>query len=143
MINRYFLRFLSCGALLSPLLLFVAAAKTIPLDESDNRSHICLYTGHVLTIKLACNPTTGFSWGQTDFPTNLELLSSKSEPGATDRVGAPGAQVFSFKASKAGESTLTLNNSRPFEKNLPSAKTFRLTLTVQTRPASSDAAGKP
>lgn len=131
----------SFGNLFPPLLalfsfsFFVADAKTILVDESDDSSHICLYTGDVLTIKLVSNPTTGYSWTNSDSPSNLDLLSSKSVPGSADRSGAPGYQTFSFKATKPDHSTLVLNYLRPFEKNTPPVKRFRLTLTVEPRPA--------
>jgi Chagasin family peptidase inhibitor I42 len=87
------------------LFLAVTCAKTTFLDEADHHTHVCLYTGDLLTVK----------------------------HGSPNRVGSPGFQIFPFKASKPGESTLVLSYFRPFEKNTPPAKTFRLTLTVESR----------
>jgi inhibitor of cysteine peptidase len=115
------------------LALFVAQGKTLLLDDSDDNSHICLYVGDTLTIRLASNPTTGFSWGQPEV-THLQALSSDSEPGTSKRAGAPGFQTFSFKATEEGESTLTLNYFRPFEKATPPAKIFLLFVTIEPRP---------
>ena len=135
MLTRNFLKiFPLCFALIA-LVLFVADAKTILVDESDDSSHICMYTGDILTIRLVSNPTTGYSWTNTDSPSNLELLSSKSTPGQADTAGAPGYQTYSFKATKPDQSTLILNYIRPFEKNTPPAKRFRLSITVEERPA--------
>lgn len=133
--TRSFRKILPLCLALLPLSLFVANAKTILVDESDDSSHICLYTGDILMTKLASNPTTGYSWTNTDSPSNLDLLSSKSTPGSADRSGAPGYQTFSFKATRPDESTLVLNYLRPFEKNTPPAKRFRLSVTVEPRPA--------
>jgi inhibitor of cysteine peptidase len=135
MLTRFFGKVLPLCLALLPLFLFVADAKTVLLDESDDSSHICLYTGDILTIKLASNPTTGYSWTNTDSPSNLELLSSKSTPGSADRAGAPGYQTFSFRATKPDQSTLVLNYLRPFEKNTAPVKRFRLSLTVEPRPS--------
>lgn len=133
--TRPLVRFLSLCILLLTLLLLVTDAKTLLLDESDDNSQLCLYSGDLLAIKLVSNPTTGYSWTNPDSPSNLELLSSKSERGSSGRPGAPGFQVFSFKATKPGDSTLVLTYLRPFEKDTPPTKTFRLTITVEPRPA--------
>jgi inhibitor of cysteine peptidase len=93
-----------------------------------------MYVGDTLTIKLASNPSTGYNWGQPEGIAHLQLLSARPEPGSSDRVGARGFQIFSFKATEAGESTLSLNYIRPFEKNTPAVKTFLVTLTIEPRP---------
>jgi inhibitor of cysteine peptidase len=139
MLTRPSLKLLSMVALFV-LLLFGTNAKTLLLDESDENTHICLYPGDLLTIKLISDPATGFTWTNPESPVSLELLSSKSMPGSADRAGAPGYQVFSFNATKPGDSTLVLKYLRPFEKNTPPAKMFRLFITVEARPALSQAA---
>lgn len=138
--TRRLARLLSLFILLLPLSLFLTEAKTLLLDESDDNSHLCLYSGDLLAIKLVSNPTTGYSWTNLDSPSNLELLSSKSERPSSDRPGAPGFQVFSFKATKPGDSALILSYLRPFEKDAPPARKFRLTITVEPRPAYMQAA---
>jgi predicted secreted protein len=132
--TRPFLKFLSLCVLLS-MFLFAAAAKTLLLDESDENTHICLYPGDILTIKLISNPTTGYTWTNPESPTNIELLSSSSTRGSADPSGAPSFQVFSFNARRAGESVLILKYVRPFEQNTPPAKMFHLFITVEVRPA--------
>jgi inhibitor of cysteine peptidase len=137
-------KFFALFVLVFPVFLFVAQGKTLLLDDSDDNSHICLYVGDTLTIKLPTNPTTGYSWGQPQGGAHLELLSSKQEQGATDRAGAPGFQIFSFKATDTGVSTLTLNYFRPFEKDTPPVKTFLLSLTIEPRPfVAQNPAGTP
>ncbi|MGB7848998.1 MAG: protease inhibitor I42 family protein [Candidatus Acidiferrum sp.] len=132
--TRPFLKLLALCALL-PFLLFATYAKSLLLDESDESTHICLYPGDTLTIKLVSNPTTGFTWTNPESPTNLALLSSKSTRDPADPVGAPGFQVFSFNATAPGESVLVLKYLRPFEKNTPPAKMFHLFITIEARPA--------
>jgi inhibitor of cysteine peptidase len=130
---RSLLKFLP---LLVPVLcvVLVADAKTLLLDDSDNNSHLCLYVGDTLTIKLTSNPTTGYSWAKPQAFRHLKLITSRSERGSSDRVGSPGFQVFSFKATEPGESALDLNYLRPFEKNTPPAKMFHLSVKIETRP---------
>jgi len=102
--------------------------------DSDNNSHLCLYVGDTLSIKLAANPTTGYSWAKPEAFLHLDLIISRSERGSSDRVGAPGFQVFAFKATEPGESALDLNYLRPFEKNTPPAKMFHLWVKIEARP---------
>ena len=108
-----FRRYSSSFLVLVLCVVLVAHAKTLLLDESDNNSHLCLYVGDTLSIKLAANPTTGYSWAKPEAFLHLDLIISRSERGSSDRVGAPGFQVFAFKATEPGESDLDLNYLRP------------------------------
>jgi inhibitor of cysteine peptidase len=141
MLRQIWRKLFALFVLVFPLFLFVAQGKTLLLDDSDDSSHICMYVGDTLTIKLSSNPTTGYSWGQPQGLANLELLSTKTEQGSSDSMGSPGFQIFSFKATGAGVSTLTLNYFRPFEKNTPPVKTYLLSLTIEPRPLVQNAAG--
>ncbi len=129
--------------LLSPLFLFVTPGKTLLLDDSDDNSHLCLYVGDTLTIKLVSNPSTGYRWSKPEV-SHLQITSSDVEPGASERAGEPGFETFSLKAIEAGESTLTLAYVRPFEKDKPPARTFLVFLIIEPRPfVTKDSSAKP
>jgi inhibitor of cysteine peptidase len=121
-------------ALALALLAMVAAGKTTLCDESDNNTHVILYVGDTLSIRLKSNVTTGYSWNTAELPSTLQELDSKSERGRSGRVGEAGFQFFTFRATAPGQSTLKLNYFRPFEKDSPPAKTFRLSLSIEPRP---------
>jgi inhibitor of cysteine peptidase len=114
------------------------SAKTVLLDENDNNSHLCLYVGDIITVRLVSNLTTGYSWGKPEAVPHLELTSSTTESGQSKAPGAAGYQLFTWKASETGDSTLVLRYFRPFEKNSPPARTFRLSLSIQPRPTGPD-----
>ncbi len=116
------------------LLTLVAAGKTVLLDETDNHTHVALYVGDSISLKLKSNPTTGFSWSVADLPAFLQQLESKAETGKGGHLGEPGFQYFTFKAKLAGESTLKLNYARPFEKNKLPASTFIVSVSLEPRP---------
>ena len=101
---------------------FAASAKTLLLNEADDNSHPCLYVRDLVSIKLVSNPTTGYSWRKPENIAHLKLISAQSEKGSTDRIGAAGFQVFSLKATEAGESKLVLGYARPFEKKYASGE---------------------
>ena len=67
-----FLALLSAGAIF---------AKTLLLDDSDNNTHVGLYVGDTLSVKLKSNVTTGYNWSAKDLPAALKLLVTKNESG--------------------------------------------------------------
>jgi inhibitor of cysteine peptidase len=126
----------SCGLVVFLLMfsILVTPAKTLLLDDSDVNSHICLYVGDTLTLKLSSNPSTGYSWGKPDNLLHFRLIASKAQHGSSTNLGAHGFQLFTWHATEPGESSLALNYFRPFEKNSPPMKTFHLSFTVEPRP---------
>jgi inhibitor of cysteine peptidase len=124
--------------------ILVTPAKTLLLEDSDDNSHICLYVGDTLTLKLSSNPRTGYSWGKPDNLLHFRLVASKAQQGSSTAPGSPGFQVFTWHATETGESALTMNYFRPFEKNTPPVKTFHLSFTVEPRPVTkTSATAKP
>jgi len=116
------------------VLAIITVGKTILCDESDNNTRVILNVGDTLSIRLKSNVTTGYSWNIAELPAALHAIDSKSESGKSGRVGEAGFQFFTFRAATPGEPTLKLNYFRPFEKDSPPAKTFRLSISVQPRP---------
>jgi len=91
-----------------------------------------------LTVTLCSNPTTGFQWSesaQISDQTVLEQLSHKfvgpeSEP-SPPPPGTPGQEVWTFKALKEGNSTISMEYSRPWEGGEKGEWTFVLTVVVK------------
>jgi inhibitor of cysteine peptidase len=109
--------------------------KEVQLTDSDNGSTVRLAKGGQLIVALQSNPSTGFSWyvGERAGP-ELELVGEPRFVPAgstTPVVGAPGTQVFTFKASGAGTVQMVLEYKRSFEPNVPPAKTFSLTVEIK------------
>jgi len=62
----------------------------------------------------------------------LQQTGSEMQPAqAQGMVGAPGAQVWTFKALKKGATTVSLDYSRPWEGGEKGVWTFELTVTVK------------
>jgi predicted secreted protein len=110
--------------------------KTVLLDESDNDTRVVLYVGDTISVKLKSNITTGYSWSPADLSTSTAMIENRNEPGESGRVGEPGYQLFTFKAINLGEAVLLLRYFRPFEKDKPAAKIFRVSLSIDARPQS-------
>jgi len=106
-------------------------AGGINLSADDNGRTVPLSVGQLVVISLDANPSTGYTWeikglnqavvqqvGEMEFKPSSEL------------AGAPGTAIFRFKAVSPGQTTLTLIYHRPWEQNVPPAKTFSIQLTV-------------
>jgi inhibitor of cysteine peptidase len=120
-------------SLLMATLAATLCAKTLFLEESDNNTHLCLNLGDTLMIKLPSNVTTGYSWTITTPAATLEQLVSDRERAKDAPVGAGGFQTFRFTAKSAGDATLELKYFRPFEKDKPAAKTYKITVSVAAK----------
>ena len=128
-----------CAALLA--LLACGSSSTTPkqvsVDSSYSGKEVEIAAGGSLTVTLESNQTTGFQWELTTISDQavLEKVDQKYvAPEATQNgapvVGAPGEEVWTFKALQKGKSTISMGYSRPWE-SVPPAKTFTLTVTVK------------
>jgi inhibitor of cysteine peptidase len=87
-----------------------------------------------LTVTLPSNPgSTGFEWeltGITD-ETVIELTGYQFVPPAdTALLGAPGKEIWTFKAVGEGESTVSMEYSQPWENGTKAAETLTLAVSV-------------
>ena len=100
--------------------------------EADGTT-VQLARGQQLDVELPSNPSTGFNWFVSgSLPSQLTSVTDSYEAtGEPNVVGSGGTRVLSYSASSSGTGTLKLDYDRPFEKGVPPAKTFTLTVTVQ------------
>ena len=115
------------------------ANTQVPIDElmANKNVHreIRVPDGGVITVTLGSNPTTGFSWGETAKIANPAVLEQTSSqfvaPEGKGIVGAPGNQVWTFKALQKGTTTVGMEYSQPWAGGEKAAWTFQLSLTVE------------
>lgn len=125
---------LMTALLLSLVACSSAAPKELLVDITSSSKEVTLADGGTLTVILESNITTGYSWNENASigdKTVMQRTDHKYQPPATPVPGAGGKEVWTFKALKAGKSTISLEYSRPFEPNTAPAKTFTLTVTVR------------
>lgn len=102
------------------------------LNEENNSQTINLTAGDEFRLELPGNITTGYNWTIDALDESaLQLVSEDYEESRSDLLGAGGTSVFTFKALQAGQTSLKLIYSRPFEKGVPPEKTFEITIAVQ------------
>ena len=117
------------------------AAQAAPAQESpkaesgpsqtytDPAMPVKVRPGETFKISVTSNPSTGYAW-KLDFPKEekgLMLLDSKHIEASKPMPGAPGNQVYTFKALKTGETKIRLVYQRPW---VPSSADTREIFTV-------------
>lgn len=122
------LRFFSVLLALSTL---CACARPITLADNGKRYEFPEATE--FTVKLAGNPTTGYSWSPVQYDASVIEVAGEPEYKAdSDRVGAGGTFVFTLRTVGAGSTEVVFAYARPWEKQEPPAKTFRITVICGT-----------
>ena len=129
---------LICAMVAISLCLCSCSSGPVSVDASYTGKEVQIAAGDSLTVTLDSNPTTGFEWELVEISdqTVLELVESKYEPGEKAKQeppvpGAGGQEIWSFKALKKGETTLSMGYSRPWEGGEKAAETFVLTVVVK------------
>jgi inhibitor of cysteine peptidase len=108
------------------------AKSTKQVTEADTGRSIELYVGDKLEVTLPGNPTTGFQWEISNI--DSAILRTSGEPEFepfSSAVGSGGKITMCFEAVGTGQMKLTLIYHRPFEKDVPPARTFEVTVTVR------------
>jgi inhibitor of cysteine peptidase len=109
-----------------------AAQRTV--TDKDDEKMVNLSIGDKLVIKLPGNYTTGYQWElKNDYDDDIIKQEGKGEykPEKTDRVGAGGIAIFTFKAIGTGRTDLNLEYRRPWEKNGDVPEDFEITVLVK------------
>jgi inhibitor of cysteine peptidase len=115
------------------------ASIEVSCDDFYQNNHITkevqVASGNSFTVTLCSNPTTGFQWSETAQISDQTVLQqidhkfvSAEETGV---VGAPGQEVWTFKALKKGTTSLSLEYSQPWEGGGKGEWTFNLTVVVK------------
>ena len=116
-------------------------AIDVSCDDFMNLQHISqeveVAVDDSLTVTLCSNPSTGFQWSesaQISDQTVLQQTAYELVPPADGLLlapGTPGKEIWTFQALKKGESTVSMEYSRPFEDGEEAVWTFNLTVTVR------------
>jgi inhibitor of cysteine peptidase len=130
-------KLLFTGLVVIALLVMTACSRPVSqasVDESDSGKQVEIWAnGGLLTVTLESNQTTGYSWELKEIsdPSVLQKTDSKYETPTSGLVGAGGKEVWTYKALKAGTTTLSMEYSQPWEGGQKGAKSFTLTVVVK------------
>jgi inhibitor of cysteine peptidase len=102
------------------------------LTEEDNGTTINLKAGDEIVLNLKGNITTGYSWSVQELDEQyLQQQGEEEYKSDSNLIGAGGTSTFTFKAMQAGQTTLRLIYSRPFEKDTPPEKIFEIKVVIR------------
>lgn len=113
------------------------ADGVVKVTEADNGKNITVKTGDTVQVVLEGNPTTGYTWTVAIPDKDKGILQQQGDAvyaqQTTDKsvVGAGGTFTFSLKAAAAGQTTLTFDYARPFDKDVAPLKTLTVNITVK------------
>lgn len=117
-------------------------AKAYPplvLTEAAGGQTLTVVVGRKIEIRLAGNPTTGYSWAVAELTPGpvaqvgkVEYVPDKKPAGI---VGAGGTNVLAFVGTAPGKANLKLEYRRPWEKDAAAAKTFQVGFDIKADPA--------
>src|SRR5580765_2579593 len=85
----------------------VAFGKTVRVGAKASGTSVSLVRGDKLQIKLASNPSTGYSWKILTVTRSMLKPVSSTYKGTARLPGAGGAQTFVFRGLARGTSQLT------------------------------------
>lgn len=82
------------------------------VTDAQNGSSVTLPVGGQLTVALAGNRTTGYSWAVAAKPTNLTATGKDyvQDAAPAGMVGVGGTEKFTFRATSAGRGRLRLEH---------------------------------
>lgn len=100
---------------------------------------LVIVIGDTITVTLCSNPSTGHQWSEAAQISDQAVLQQtahefvpppKAVGCAPPPPGAAGKEIWTFKALKQGESTISMEYSQPWEGGLKATWTFVLTVHV-------------
>lgn len=82
----------------------------------SNKYNTDLYVNELFYIPLSSNPTTGYAWKLTEYPSFIRIIDDKYYPASHPPgiLGAGGTQVFTLIADYAGEGLLHFDYATPW-----------------------------
>lgn len=117
---------------LAGILLSACGGNSMVVDEAANGQTVNVKVGEPITLNIAGNITTGYSWNVSEIDTSI--LQQNGDPdykADSSLAGAGGMYTFKFNAVAAGTTTLKLAYLRTWETGTPPIKTYELTVDVK------------
>lgn len=116
---------------LAGILLSACGGSSMVVDEAMNGQTVKVKVGDTISLQIAGNITTGYSWQVAEIDTTiLQQVGDPDYKTDSSLTGAGGMYTFKFKAVYGGTTTLKLNYLRTYETNTAPIKTYDLTVEV-------------
>lgn len=109
-----------------------ANAGVIAIAEADNGREFTLSRGDTLEVSLPATSGTGYTWQAAPIADALVKQVGDMKFKIDHAMpGASGHQIFQFSVEGSGTGTLEIHYLRPWEKDSPPAKVFKILLIVR------------
>lgn len=121
------------AVLLSAALVAGCAAKGTTGIAASGTGTVTVPAGREFVVSRDANPTTGYQWrlGAPLDEQVVTLVRDEYQPAPSTRPGAPGVQLWTFKAVGAGTTTLIFEYVRPWETGVAPARRDTVTVRVE------------
>lgn len=88
--------------------------------------------GHIVSLHLCSNPTTGFSWSDpvSSDAAVAAIADWRFEEPDSDALGAPGQEHITISALAEGSATITASYDQPWDGGMKGAATVAITVNV-------------
>jgi len=108
--------------------------RAVTLVEGDTGKVIDISAGERVIVRLPSNRTTGYSWALLTSGSDAltRLASEYTQVVQSDgKPGAQGVESWYFQAKGSGQQELRFEYRRPWERNVPAAKSTNYTIRVR------------
>jgi copper homeostasis protein (lipoprotein) len=108
--------------------------RAVTLAEGDSGKVIDVGPGERVIVRLASNRTTGYSWALLTSGSDALIRLASEYTQVVDpegKPGAPGVESWYFQAKGSGQQELRFEYRRPWERNVPAAKSTNYTIRVR------------
>jgi len=109
------------------------SANSMSFRPQLDQDTVRVSSGETFKLILDANPTTGYKW-QLAKPLDeyyVRLKNSDYKPPDKQYVGAPGKEIWTFKARVKGKTKILFQYIRPWEKNAPPARTRTFKVIIE------------
>ena len=119
----------TASALLSPSR---ALANMVAVTDADNGRELTLSRGDTLEVSLPATSGTGYTWQPMPIADPLAKPVGEMQFKTDHAIpGASGHQIFRYSVDASGTGSIEMHYIRPWEKDTPPAKVFKLLLIVR------------
>lgn len=104
--------------------------------SGEHETRIAVRQAGDFLIKIKSNPTTGYSWALLK-PVDEKILKFKGLKEEDDQeieqplIGQPTYEIFVLEALAPGKTTVELQYRRPWEKDVPPIKTYKIHIIIE------------
>jgi predicted secreted protein len=127
-----------CALFVAVLFAAPAMAQTptraVVVSERQNGSMIEMTRGQRLVVRLTTRSGTGYSWAPLPVADGILRLAKSETRRNNDRPGSAATQIFTFVPAAAGTADVEFDYRRPWLKDKPAARSFRLRAVVRDAP---------